>query len=294
MSSLEQALREASGAVNAELDRLLPQGDGLESRVCEAMRYAVMAGGKRLRPFLVLESSRLFNVAERCALRVAAAIEMVHTYSLVHDDLPAMDDDDLRRGQPTCHRAFDEATAILAGDALQSRAFELLTGLEALEPATALRLIGCLATAAGPRGMVGGQALDLSAVDQPIDLDQLEAIHRLKTGAMIRAAVTMGAVFAGADERQTAALDHYAAAIGLAFQVQDDILDIEGSTEVLGKTQGADRAHNKPTYPALLGLDRARQLATSLHSQALEALAGFDGRARPLRGLADFIISRQY
>jgi geranylgeranyl pyrophosphate synthase len=225
---------------------------------------------------------------------IACAVEYLHAYSLVHDDLPAMDDDDLRRGNPTCHRAFDEATAILAGDALQSRAFELLAKLPGIAAQTRLELIATLAGAAGARGMVGGQAIDLAAVQQRIDLHHLETMHRLKTGALIRAAVRMGALLAGASAAQATALDNYAAAIGLSFQVQDDILDITSDTATLGKQQGADLARAKPTYPALLGLTEARAKAQALHNEALSALRDFDGRADRLRQLSAYIIERSH
>ncbi len=266
------------------------------ARLFEAMRYSLLNGGKRVRPLLVYAAAAA--VADDCdnhALDdIACALEYIHAYSLVHDDLPAMDDDDLRRGNPTVHRAFDEATAILAGDALQSRAFELLSQLSALDADTRLALIATLAAAAGPRGMVGGQAIDLAAVQQQIDLPHLETMHRLKTGALIRAAVRMGALAAGASATQLAALDQYAAAIGLSFQVQDDILDITSDTATLGKQQGADLARAKPTYPALLGLTAARAKAQALHRDAVAALDVFDRRADRLRELSAYIVERQH
>ncbi|MBN4055660.1 polyprenyl synthetase family protein [bacterium AH-315-K03] len=219
---------------------------------------------------------------------------MIHAYSLIHDDLPAMDDDDLRRGQATCHRAFDEATAILTGDLLQARAFEILTELTACSAEIKLQLIKELTSACGQKGMVGGQAIDLYAVNQSINLTHLETLHCLKTGALIRAAVAMGARFAGATQKQLDALDNYAQAIGLAFQVQDDILDIESDTHTLGKTQGADQAMNKPTYPALLGLEGAKTKAQHLHQQALSALHDFGTQASPLQDVSNYIISRRH
>ena len=223
--------------------------------------------------------------------RVACALESLHSYSLVHDDLPAMDDDDLRRGKPTCHIAFNDATAILAGDALQTFAFELLSEADA-DAAVQLALVRQLAAASGARGMVLGQAIDLAAVDKRLDLEQLETMHRHKTGALIRASVSMGATAAGATHAQLTALDTYAAAVGLAFQVQDDILDVVADTETLGKQQGADIARNKPTYVALLGLEAARAKALELHQQALGALAGFGKSADHLRALSAYIIER--
>ena len=265
------------------------------ARLFEAMRYSLLNGGKRVRPLLVYASAAA--LAADCDRQVldgaACALEYIHSYSLVHDDLPAMDDDDLRRGNPTCHRKFDEATAILAGDALQSRAFELLSRLSAA-PQLKLALIETLAAAAGPRGMVGGQAIDLAAVQQSIDLDHLETMHRLKTGALIRAAVRMGALAANASAAQLDALDRYAAAIGLSFQVQDDILDVTGDTATLGKQQGADIARAKPTYPALLGLEQARAKAQALHQQALAALQGFGPSAERLRQLSAYIVERSH
>ena len=266
------------------------------ARLRQAMEYSLINGGKRVRPVLVYAVADAINpeISRSDADKVACVVEMIHAYSLIHDDLPAMDDDDLRRGQPTCHNAFDEATAILAGDALQARAVELLTELEDCPAQTQLALIKILTTASGQQGMVGGQAIDLNAVDQTIDLDHLETIHRLKTGALIRAAAAMGATLANATPRQVQAVDRYAEAIGLAFQVQDDILDIESDTATLGKTQGADQALNKPTYPALLGLDGAKDKARQLHQQALDALVEFGDSAEVLRALSNYLISRNH
>ena len=266
----------------------------LLERLYAALRYSLLIGGKRVRPLLVYASAEAVGGRDDGAALddIACALEFLHTYSLVHDDLPAMDDDELRRGSPTCHIQFDEATAILAGDALQARAFELLATLPDTSAEVRVRLVAALAAAAGPRGMVGGQAIDLAAVQQRIDLPHLEAMHRLKTGALIRAAVRMGAVSAGASDEQLAALDRYAAAIGLSFQVQDDILDITADTATLGKTQGADLARDKPTYPALLGLDGARAKAQALHRDALAALQAFGPSAQRLRELSAYIIER--
>ncbi len=239
----------------------------------EAMRYGLLNGGKRLRPVLVYASCLALGGELHQADAAAAALECIHAYSLIHDDLPAMDDDTLRRGKPTCHIAFDEATAILAGDALQPLAFELLSQPCDLSPAIQLQMIQILAQASGDGGMVAGQALDIQAEGQRQTLTQLEQMHRLKTGALIRAAVQLGALASGhCDPSRLATLSDYAAAIGLAFQVQDDILDIESDTQTLGKTQGADLHRNKSTYPALLGLEGAKHKAAELHRQALEAL----------------------
>lgn len=282
--------------VDAALDEYLPPGAD-PTRLREAMRYSLFNGGKRVRPTLVYAAAlAVDNQALDSHLpllnRVACALESLHSYSLVHDDLPAMDDDDLRRGKPTCHIAFNEATAILAGDALQTFAFELLSEAEA-DAAVLLALVRQLAAASGARGMVLGQAIDLAAVDKQLDLSQLENMHRHKTGALIRASVSMGATAMGATAAQLSALDSYAAAVGLAFQVQDDILDVIADTETLGKQQGADIARNKPTYVALLGLDVARAKAQELHQQALEALADFGESADNLRALSAYIIERR-
>lgn len=296
-------LEQARARVNAALaDCLGAPGSEYASgtdtqlgRLFEAMRYALLMGGKRVRPLLVFAAADAIAGESLPATsmldRVACAIELIHAYSLVHDDLPAMDDDDLRRGHPTCHRAYDEATAILAGDGLQSRAFELLCDLD-LPAETRVALIQTLAAAAGPRGMAGGQAIDLGAVGTALELDQLERMHRLKTGALIRAAVRMGALTMGATAAQLEQLDRYATAIGLSFQVQDDILDVTGDTATLGKQQGADAARAKPTYPALMGLEQAHTFAQELHDQAVSALADFGPAAQPLRELSAYIVQR--
>lgn len=288
--------RNCHAQVDAALEQLLPsQEDSTQLR--DAMRYSLFNGGKRVRPTLAYASAlaisaNALNTHNDLLNRVACALESLHSYSLVHDDLPAMDDDDLRRGKPTCHIAFNEATAILAGDALQTFAFELLSEAEATDSKIQIALIRQLANASGVQGMVLGQAIDLAAVDKTIDLAQLENMHRHKTGALIRASVSMGATAMGASEIQLAALDNYAAAIGLAFQVQDDILDVIADTETLGKQQGADIARNKPTYVALLGLEGARAKAQELHQQALAALKDFDSNADYLRALSAYIIER--
>lgn len=264
------------------------------TRLLEAMKYSLLNGGKRIRPLLVYASAQACQANLEHADYCALAIEMVHAYSLVHDDLPAMDDDDLRRGQPTCHIAFDEACAILAGDALQSEAFSLLSGpIDGLLPTQQLNLVNTLAMASGVYGMAGGQSLDLEAVNQTVDLAYLENMHNHKTGALIKASVLMGAQCqAQLNEHTKAALSQYADAIGLAFQVQDDILDVTSDTQTLGKTQGADAAHNKPTYVSLLGLTGAKEKAAQLHQDALQALEPFGQKAQALRQIADYIINR--
>ncbi len=282
--------------VDACLERFFqaPQDD--LARLYQAMRYSVMNGGKRVRPILVYAACEALGGDAEQADNAACAVELIHAYSLVHDDLPAMDDDDLRRGQPTTHKAFDEAAAILAGDGLQSLAFSVLAEPSAPSASAEIRLrmLTTLARAAGPEGMVGGQAIDLESVGRQIDQRALESMHRHKTGALIEASVCLGALASGrADDAALAALQTYARAIGLAFQVQDDILDVESDTATLGKTQGKDQAQDKPTYPALLGLEPAKAYALDLRDQALGALEAFDERAEPLRDLARFIVERR-
>jgi farnesyl diphosphate synthase len=283
--------------VEATLDRCLPDARIHPAALHQAMRYSTLDGGKRVRPLLVYGAGQVAGVAMEQLDIPACAVELIHTYSLIHDDLPAMDDDDLRRGKPTCHKAFGEAEAILAGDALQALAFHLLAHDHAggIAPAQRLAMVEQLALAAGSRGMVGGQAIDLAAMGKRLTIAELEDMHIHKTGALIRASVLLGAMAkpALAAER-LAELDHYAKCIGLAFQVVDDILDVEGSTEVLGKTARADQALDKPTYPALLGLEGARQRAHELHAEALASLAGCGAEADPLRGLSAFIIERTH
>jgi len=281
--------------VEKALDHNLP-ATAIEPRnLHEAMRYATFNGGKRVRPLLVYAAGTACGGNMDVLDTPACAVELIHSYSLVHDDLPAMDDDDLRRGKPTCHRVYDEATAILVGDALQSLAFELLAKSTDRIPAeTRLNMLRTLANASGSRGMAGGQAMDIAGVDQELSLPELEIMHIHKTGALIRASVQLGVLTAGGSKEQLAKLEHYAKAIGLAFQVQDDILDVTENTHTLGKTQGKDAADNKPTYPALLGLDGARQKARELLEEAHDALNGFDGSAQRLRQLADYVVGRKH
>ncbi len=279
-----------------ELARRLPNDETIPQRLHQAMRYAVLGGGKRVRPVLVYATGQALDIPPTQLDAAACAIEFIHAYSLIHDDLPAMDDDDLRRGRPTCHKAFDEATAILAGDALQVLAFQLLAIDPAL-PADAskrLRLVALLAIASGTDGMAGGQALDLAAEGQPLKLSDVETIHERKTGALIRAAVTMAVACMTLETTETTlALQRYAHAVGLAFQIQDDILDIEGDPALLGKAVGADQIHNKPTYPAVAGLAAAKQRVRELHAAALDALAILGPAARPLRDVSDWLLLRQ-
>lgn len=264
------------------------------TRLLEAMKYSLLNGGKRVRPLLAYASADAVAANPMHANYAALAIEMVHAYSLVHDDLPAMDDDDLRRGQPTCHIAFDEACAILAGDALQTQAFSLLSQpISGMNPQQQLKMIQTLSLASGVYGMAGGQSLDLEAVDKEVDLAYLETMHNHKTGALIEASVLMGA-YCQADitQEQTQCLREYAKAIGLAFQVQDDILDVISDTSTLGKPQGADIALNKPTYVSLLGLDGAKDKAQQLHNSAIQAIAPLGDHAQALRQIANYIIHR--
>jgi geranylgeranyl pyrophosphate synthase len=262
----------------------------------DALAYSSLAGGKRIRAMLVYMAANACQADDvpntSMTDAAATAIELVHCYSLIHDDLPAMDDDDLRRGKPSCHIKFGEANAILAGDALQTLAFELLANEGDGNAELRIGLIRELSSASGVNGMVGGQAIDLAVVNQNISYDELVNMHALKTGALIDAATHMGCICAGGNSEQAEALRHYAQAIGLAFQVQDDILDIEGSSEQTGKPQGTDIAANKPTYPAIMGLSEAKAKAQSLCDEALEALAGFGAKADPLRSLATYIIQR--
>lgn len=293
---IEQYQTRCQARVDAVLEPLFLAPHADLQQLFAAMRYSVINGGKRIRPLLVYAACEALDGQLEQADAAACAVELIHAYSLVHDDLPAMDDDDLRRGQPTTHKAFDEASAILAGDALQSLAFEVLadSARNPLDAETRLLMLSRLSQAAGPGGMVGGQAIDLAAVGRKLDQPALERMHRHKTGALIEASVHLGALASGrADRRNLDALQRYAEAVGLAFQVQDDILDVESDTATLGKRQGADIARDKPTYPALLGLAAAKTYAQDLCDQALHALRGFGPQAEPLRELARFIISRR-
>ncbi len=277
------------------LGRFLPAGDSIPPRLHQAMRYATLGGGKRVRPLLAFAAGELTGAAPEALDVVGCAVEMIHAYSLVHDDLPCMDDDVLRRGRPTCHIEYDEPTALLVGDSLQTMAFELLASQAIGEPKQQLEMIALLAHASGSRGMAGGQAIDLASVGQPLTQPELELMHALKTGALIRAAVLLGALAGrpmSADERS--GLDRFAKRAGLLFQVVDDILDCTASTATLGKTAGKDEAADKPTYVALLGLDRARAYADELRAEARDALAIFGEQAGRLNQLADFICHRQF
>jgi farnesyl diphosphate synthase len=290
---LAEKLTHYQQRVDSYLDQHLPKERIAPENLHQAMRYSVFTGGKRVRPALVYMAGHALGVTESALDAPAAAVELIHAYSLVHDDLPAMDNDDLRRGQPTCHKKFDEARAILAGDALQTLAFYVLS--QQTEQINALKMIEILSLAAGSRGMAGGQAIDMAAVGQSLSITRLENMHIHKTGALIRASVLLGAwTAAKVSHAQLNRLDHYGKCIGLAFQIKDDILDVESSTEALGKRQGADDMRYKPTYPALLGLDAAKQMAQEWVADALASLADFDDKAESLRALARYIIQRDY
>ena len=279
---------------DAVLRRYLAPPPGLESRVYDAMRYSALSPGKRLRPLLVVAGARLFGVARRCALQVAAAIEMVHAYSLIHDDLPAMDNSDLRRGRPTCHKQFDDATAVLAGDGLLTMAFELLADPDAHgDPTVRCELVAALAVAAGGAGMVGGQMIDLIAEKQVLDIGAITRLQRMKTGALIAFSCEAGAILAKAPAEPRQALRGYAHDLGLAFQIADDLLDVVGSAEETGKPVGADAAAGKATFVSILGVERARAQAELLVDQAVAHLDLFGQRGELLRQVARFVVDRR-
>jgi len=296
--ALTAFMAEGQARVEQALDRHLPPGATIPCDLHEAMRYAALGDGKRVRPVLVYAAGQAVGVPPERLDGPATAVELIHAYSLIHDDLPAMDDDDLRRGRPTCHRVFGEAVAILAGDALQSLAFQVLAtdaGMAA-SPAARVEMIELLSRASGSRGMAGGQAMDLAATGQSsTSLAQLDDMHIHKTGALIRASVRLGALSGPAVDVEIASrLEHYAKCIGLAFQIRDDILDVEGETEVIGKTQGKDATQEKVTYPALLGLNEAKERARELQREALDTLDPLDHHADPLRWIANYIIDRDH
>lgn len=294
LDDLEAVLAETTQAVESVLEALLPLPNGPEARVVDAMRHATFAGGKRLRPFLVVACADLFDVPRAQSLRAAAAIEMVHTYSLIHDDLPAMDDDDLRRGQPTVHVMFDEATAILAGDALLTRGFETLADPDtSSDPNVRADLVLALARAAGAQGMVGGQMIDLMTEGTSLNVGQITRLQQLKTGALIGFACEAGAILGQARLRERHALMAYAHDLGLAFQIVDDLLDVEGSTAALGKRAGKDEGRGKATFVSLLGISGARQQAGILANQAVGHLDMFGIKAGLLRALASFVTTRR-
>ena len=276
------------------LDRFLPAAAVAPSRLHDAMRYAVLGGGKRVRPLLCHAAGALSGASSAALDAAACAVELIHAYSLVHDDMPCMDDDVLRRGKPTVHVQYDDATALLVGDSLQSLAFLLLAEHCDVAADTRVRMVSQLAIASGSRGMAGGQAIDLASVGIPLGVAELEFMHIHKTGALIRCAVRLGAACGQLDVDAQARLDHYAGTVGLLFQVVDDVLDCEASTEALGKTAGKDAAANKPTYVSTLGLARARERARELHAEAIDSLSSFRDEARRLRELADFVLTRKH
>lgn len=296
--SLTSLLETYQARTERALKHWLPTATLNPARLHEAMRYSSLDGGKRVRPLLVYLTGQMLGASPATLDGPACAMELIHVYSLIHDDLPAMDDDELRRGKPTCHIQFDEATAILAGDALQSLAFYILAHDPAMvaDANQRLAMVETLALASGSRGMAGGQAIDLAAagVGESMNFAELENMHIHKTGALIRASVKLGALSqSGAAPAQLDKLDHFANCMGLAFQIRDDILDVEGDTETLGKPQGSDQARNKPTYPALLGMSEAKRRADELHQEAIHSLADWGEAAQPLRDIAEYIIHRQ-
>lgn len=292
---LKQLLTDYQARVEEALQQWLPDDRTVPEQLHAAMRYASLDGGKRIRPVLVYATGTALGVPISQLDGPACAIEFIHAYSLVHDDLPAMDDDDLRRGKPTCHKAYDEATAILVGDALQSLAFEVLASDPNMvaEPTSRLAIIRELALASGSRGMAGGQAIDVAAEGKQLSLEQLQRMHRYKTGALLKASVRFGALSSpDTTQSQHLALDRYADAVGLAFQIRDDILDVEADTATLGKPQGSDMERDKPTYTSLLGLEGAKARAKALHEEAMDSLTDFGSEADPLRWISAYIVDR--
>jgi geranylgeranyl pyrophosphate synthase len=295
MSDFSERLQVYQKSVETALNHWLPEPSIQPEILHESMRYSVLGDGKRIRPVLLYATGEAFGLELNALDGPACAVEIIHAYSLIHDDLPSMDDDDLRRGRPTCHKAYDEATAILAGDALQALAFHILAHDPKIKVNSQQRLsmIETLAIASGSRGMAGGQAIDLASVGKSLNIAELENMHIHKTGALIRASAELGALSVeNVDPELFSRISQYAKCIGLAFQIKDDILDIESDTETLGKPQGSDIAMNKPTYPNLLGLDGAKQAANDLHSKALKCLDAFDEQADMLRAIADYIVKR--
>ena len=292
--TLRDYLDEQQRLIDAELARQVPSEDTPPETLHRAMRYSLFAGGKRLRPILCMEAARAVSGSPHDIERAACALELVHTYSLIHDDLPALDNDDLRRGRPTCHKVFGEAMAILAGDALLTLAFQVLSGIDSVDGERRARMVLELAAAAGtPGGMVAGQVADLEGEGKAPDPDLLETIHRAKTGALLRASLRIGAIYAGADDGQFLALSRYGEHVGLAFQIVDDLLDIEASSEALGKTAGKDAAQHKLTFPAVHGIEESRRMAEGQREAAHAALTVFGGRAGRLKELADLIVHRR-
>jgi len=283
--------------VNTALDKYLPANDPPEHNLAEAIRYSVIGGGKRIRPAMVYAAGEAMGVSTDLMDIPACAVEMIHAYSLIHDDLPAMDNDDLRRGRPTCHKAFDEATAMLAGDALQALAYEILAkdDHKELTPEHRIQMLSLLTEASGAHGMAGGQAVDLASVGKQLTLEQLELMHQLKTGALIRASILLGGMCKqNITKQEIDILSNYAMCIGLSFQIQDDILDVISDTETLGKPQGSDEAQKKPTFPAIIGLEKSQELALKQHELALKHLESLDEKADSLRQLSAYIVERRF
>ncbi|UGQ47113.1 polyprenyl synthetase family protein [Massilia endophytica] len=293
-ASFQDWMKTIQAGMEADMSAYLPAAQAIPTRLHAAMRYALLGGGKRVRPLLVYAAGALFGADAQALSRAAAAVEMIHAYSLVHDDMPCMDDDDLRRGKPTVHVAYDEATALLVGDALQSQAFTVLAEATTLPPERQVAMLALLAQAAGSSGMCGGQAIDLDSVGLSLTQEQLERMHQLKTGALLRASVVLGALAGKSlDAAEQKALDDYSRAIGLAFQVVDDVLDATADSATLGKTAGKDAADNKPTYVSILGLEPSIALAEQLRREAHAALAPFGESALRLREIADLIVQRK-
>ncbi len=293
-AALARAVADDAAAIEAALEALLPEAEGPEARLTEAMRYACLGGGKRLRGFLVMETARLFGVATACAARTAASVEMLHAYSLVHDDLPAMDDDDLRRGKPSTHRAFDEATAILVGDALQTRAFEVLADPDThSDPQARCELVAALAAASGARGMAGGQMIDMMAEGRTLNASEVARLQSLKTGRLLQYSAEAGAILGRAPGPVRTQIAAFGRDLGAAFQIADDLLDATGSTEETGKTTGKDQAAGKATLVALLGVERAAAQAAMLSGQAAAHLDGFGPEADRLRQLSAYVVERR-
>lgn len=290
---MKEKLKEQIALIDAHLDKYLAPKDNPQGIIYEAMRYSVFAGGKRLRPVLMLMTCEMCGGDINEVMPFACALEMIHTYSLIHDDLPAMDNDDLRRGMPTSHKKFGEATAILAGDALLTKAFEVVSQYSGSETARAMRAINILAVSAGTEGMIGGQIVDMESENKTITLDELRYLHLNKTGAIIRSACAIGALMSGADETEIQAVDEFAKNLGIAFQIQDDILDVEGTEEELGKPIGSDAEENKNTYVSLLGAEKSRELSLSYSEKAKKALETFGENAEFLRELTDYLTERK-
>jgi len=293
---LKLYLAEHKRMVDEALAESFPNPTGLEKKVLEAIRYSIFAGGKRLRPILCLAAAEVVGGSSHKVMPVACALEMIHTYSLIHDDLPAMDNDDFRRGQPTNHKVFGEAIAILAGDALVTEAFGLIARLpvkDGIDPERILQVIRLVVKAAGYRGMIGGQTIDLECENRTVSLATVEYMHVLKTGALISASLEAGAILGGGSPEQVALMTRYGHHLGLAFQITDDLLDIEGDAELMGKQPGSDAAKNKMTYPALLGVARSKEAAREHVEEALKALDSFDDKAEPLRAIARYLLGRK-